>query len=92
MYLIQQEENKLVSLKVKKNMDPLKSNYKLGIHVPRKDKCISCHKYKNNKKNRTNENLSNFIKHINDKDAVKKLFLGEQATSSFDNHFLVASF
>nr|CAI5822717.1 unnamed protein product [Callosobruchus analis] len=69
-----------------------KRDYNIGIHVPRKDKCIHCERFKNipdNKK--TDEDRNNYSIHQKDKNDAKELFLAEQSRSS-DNGFIVVSF
>lgn len=63
--------------------------YNIGIHVPRKDKCIKCERYNNLKEKNLND-IDSYNLHVAEKEAAKKIFLGEQARSAKED-FLVVS-
>lgn len=69
----------------------LKTDYNIGIHVPRKDKCSKCEKFNNLGDTKTEENVKEYEKHIQEKDAAKKIYLQEQAMSGKED-LLVVSF
>lgn len=70
----------------------LKRDYNIGIHVPKKDKCIKCERYKNiPDSEKTDQDKEDYNNHQISKDAAKLLFLKEQNRSTTDG-FLVTSF
>ncbi|CAH1107681.1 unnamed protein product [Psylliodes chrysocephalus] len=69
----------------------LKTDYNIGIHVPRKDKCSKCETFNNLGDTKTKENVKEYEKHIQEKDAAKKIYLQEQAMSGKED-LLVVSF
>lgn len=87
-------ENKNLILKKTKFMQLLKKHFNIGIHVPKKDKCSKCERYKNLPDNlKTNEEQENYNQHLAEKEAVKKIFLQEQIQATEENAgTLVASF
>ncbi|XP_050302790.1 uncharacterized protein LOC126740705 [Anthonomus grandis grandis] len=64
----------------------------IGIHRPKKDKCLKCEKYKNIPDvEKTDSVKDDYLKHTKEKDEAKRIFLAEQEKSSKDG-FLVMSF
>ncbi|KAF2887733.1 hypothetical protein ILUMI_18440 [Ignelater luminosus] len=81
-----------IPLKISSFKKYFKKEYNIGIHVPRKDKCSLCARFENiPESERTEKNRADFIKHQNDKDIAKQVFLAEQIRSSKDE-FIVVSF
>lgn len=68
-----------------------RKKYNIGIHVPRKDKCIKCERYKNTPANRrTKIDQQNFLSHQANKDKAKLNFLEEQSKSTKTGHLVVS--
>ncbi|CAH1969846.1 unnamed protein product [Acanthoscelides obtectus] len=70
----------------------IKKEYNIGIHVPKKDKCIKCERYRHLPSNLKNgkEELD-FLRHIEKKESAKKYFL-EKQKDNHDSANLIASF
>lgn len=69
-----------------------KKDFNIGIHVPRKDKCVKCEKYKNLPDElKTEKDNEEYLQHQKEKDEAKLIFLEEQNRSNKDQ-FLVATF
>ncbi|KAF2888596.1 hypothetical protein ILUMI_17577 [Ignelater luminosus] len=92
MYYLRLQEISSIPLKISSFKKYFKKEYNIGIHVPRKDKCSLCARFENiPESERTEKNRADFIKHQNDKDIAKQVFLVEQIRSSKDE-FIVVSF
>ncbi|KAF2881944.1 hypothetical protein ILUMI_24226 [Ignelater luminosus] len=86
------QEISSIPLKISSFKQYFKKEYNIEIHVPRKDKCSLCACFENiPDSERTEKNRADFIKHQNDKDIAKQVFLAEQIRSSKDE-FIVVSF
>lgn len=69
----------------------IRKDYNIGIHVPKKDKCISCEKYKNLPNNLKNgEEEEKYLQHLRKKEDAKHYFLKEQ--NRRDPSTVIASF
>lgn len=69
-----------------------KRDYNIGIHVPKKDKCATCERYKNiSEIDRTEHDQEIYLRHQKEKNEAKLLFMHEQNKSTKDE-FLVVSF
>lgn len=70
----------------------LKKTYNIGIHVPKKDKCVKCEKFKNiPESSKTDKDTVDFIAHEKERNDAKIVFLEDQSKSGKD-HYLVATF
>lgn len=91
MYVSQQKSN--TYLKKGKFLQLFKELYNIGIHIPRKDKCGKCEKYKNlPEEMRTELEKEIYNEHIKEKDRIKEQFLKDQKLSSEEYAHLVISF
>lgn len=92
MYTAVMKEKGVVPVKISSFRTTFKKDYNIGIHVPRKDKCVKCEKYKNlAEKDKTEDQIKEYLAHQKEKDDAKQLFLREQSISD-KNGFLVISF
>jgi hypothetical protein len=91
MYVSEQRKINKPPLKKLKFLKLLREKYNIGIHVPRKDKCLQCEKFRSNREP-TEDDKEEHKVHITEKDAAKTFFLDEQSRSSKENAFLVSSF
>lgn len=66
------------------------TEYNIGIHVPKKDKCTFCEAFKN-MQNKSEEDRKNYQLHIEEKEYTNKMFLKDQDRSG-QNGFLCCSF
>lgn len=85
-------EEQLVSTKVFRKI--FKTKFNIGFHLPKKDKCITCEKYKfssSSEQTILNESAS-YQDHIKDKVKSKEIFLEDQARSKVNSEVLCASF
>lgn len=88
--VIKDRENIPLGLTCFKNF--FKRDYNIGIHVPKKDKCIRCERYKNiPEEQRTEKDKNDYLNHQKEKEDTKQLFLREQNISLKDG-FIVTSF
>lgn len=68
------------------------SEFNIGIHIPRKDKCQKCEKYKNiSDEIKTEADKTEYLNHQKEKNDAKQLFLKDQSDSNVDG-LLVGSF
>ncbi|KAL4144126.1 hypothetical protein QTP88_006354 [Uroleucon formosanum] len=66
------------------------TEYNIGIHVPKKDKCTFCEAFKN-MQNKSEEDRINYQLHIEEKEYTNKMFMKDQDRSG-QNRFLCCSF
>lgn len=70
----------------------LKRDYNIGIHVPKKDKCAKCERFKNiPKEMATEKENTEYLNHQKEKNEAKIAFLNDQNYSTQEK-FLVATF
>lgn len=71
-------------------LEKVKSLYNIGIHRPRKDKCIKCERFSNLGSNKMDSDINEYKIHILEKEAAKKLFMEEQSISAKDDKLVVS--
>lgn len=85
LYVDHLKQNNLDSLVLSKRVfrSIFKNDYNLGFHLPKKDKCVFCEKYKNLEPESriALEQTTEYKNHVLDKDKCKQLFLEDQKTS-----------
>lgn len=92
MYVAKCESEDTIPLKKSKFLQLFK-NYNIGIHVPKKDKCIKCMRFENLPEDlKTPEEITAYGRHVQEKDAIKEIFLEEQKHARESDVILVASF
>lgn len=73
-------------------MKIFKTQYNIGIHMPKKDKCSLCEKYKNmTDDEKDEETIKKNDEHIKEKNRCLSVFSNEQEQSKLDSKMVVCS-
>lgn len=67
------------------------TEYNIGIHAPKKDKCVTCTKFTDLTSPSEAEQLKN-KEHLDEKDAINKQYLADQKRAQSDKSFITCSF
>ncbi|KAE9542478.1 hypothetical protein AGLY_003339 [Aphis glycines] len=93
IYKAQCEQKKIEYVKEQVFRNIFNTKFNIGIHTPKKDKCVTCEKMKNiPDENKTEEEKLKFQKHLKDAESSKNIHLEDQKKSKYDHSFLCTSF
>ncbi|KAL0818987.1 hypothetical protein ABMA28_008274 [Loxostege sticticalis] len=93
-YLKDDDTKELGAVSYQKFRKIFKTEFNLGFHLPKKDKCDQCERIKNLSDEERKQAIDSdaYKNHIKDKERSLKLFLEDQKRSKDNRNFLCASF